>query len=107
MPAYNINVVCIFRCPDFQGLPASCTLVEDPNDRCCQIPNCPSNVNGTTIIVPVPQYGPGFSGYGSASYQPGTLMPGPTGNGTMTGTPGTMTSFSGGSTGPQVTGGRS
>ncbi|CAC5419109.1 COL6A [Mytilus coruscus] len=70
---------CDPKCPEFLGLPPSCTLIEDPNDRCCKIPDCPANVNGTKIIVPVPQYGPGFSGYGQAQYQPtGSVQPGQT-----------------------------
>jgi hypothetical protein len=32
----------------------------------------PANVNGTKIIIPIPQYGPGYSGYGKAQYQPVT-----------------------------------
>ena len=76
------------RCPEFLGLPPSCTLIEDPNDRCCKIPDCPANVNGTQVIVPVPQYGPGFSGYGKAQYTPtGSVQPGQTSfTGTGTGT---------------------
>jgi hypothetical protein len=88
------------RCPTFNNLDAACTLIEDPNDPCCKIPSCTPGVALTN--VPVPSYGPGITGYGTAKYPPitvtGTTGPGTSGSGTPT-------SFTNnGQTGPTVNG---
>lgn len=74
--------------------------MEDPNDPCCQIPTCPANA--TLTNVPVPSYGPGITGYGTATYPPMTVTgnTGPSINGT--GTPSSFTGF--GQVGPTVQG---
>lgn len=88
------------RCPTFNNLDAACKLMEDPNDPCCQIPTCPANA--TLTNVPVPSYGPGITGYGTATYPPMTVTgnTGPSINGT--GTPSSFTGF--GQVGPTVQG---
>lgn len=88
------------RCPTFNNLDAACKLMEDPNDPCCQIPTCPANA--TLTNVPVPSYGPGITGYGTATYPPMTVTgnTGPSINGT--GTPSSFTGF--GQVGPNVQG---
>lgn len=99
----TVKLTIFSRCPEFHGLPSTCQLVEDPNDICCKIPNCPANVNGTKIIIPIPQYGPGYSGYGKAQYQPvtGSYGQGPSGTGQG------GSSFTGQNPGPTVGGTRS
>ncbi|XP_060081054.1 uncharacterized protein LOC132560404 [Ylistrum balloti] len=57
---------CDQRCTAFSGLPAACTLVQDPQDQCCQKPQC----NTQTGISLTPQYG-GING--SATPPPNTL----------------------------------
>ncbi|GFO23767.1 collagen alpha-4(vi) chain, partial [Plakobranchus ocellatus] len=35
---------CTERCAKYKNLPPSCRLVEDPNDICCQVPECPTPI---------------------------------------------------------------
>ena len=93
-----IPVIYFHRCPSFPGLDPACTLKEDPNDPCCKVPVC----TGTATQVPVPSYGPGISGYGTASYQPPTTVTGTTGPG-ISGS-GTPSSFTGNGPSPTVSG---
>lgn len=99
---YDTNDVLV-RCPDFHNLPSQCHLMEDPTDPCCKVPSCPA---GSHVQVPVPSYGPGFSGYGQAQLPPqiatGSFGPGPSGNGTNT-----PSSFTGTSSGQPISGSRS
>ncbi|XP_021364449.1 uncharacterized protein LOC110457477 [Mizuhopecten yessoensis] len=94
---------CQPKCPDFKNLPAQCTLMEDPTDPCCKVPSCPA---GSNAQIPVPSYGPGFSGYGQAQLPPqiatGGYGPGPSSNGTSGG----PSSFTGSNPGPTVSGSR-
>ncbi|XP_061197993.1 uncharacterized protein LOC133206079 [Saccostrea echinata] len=93
---------CSPKCPSFNNLDASCTLKEDPNDPCCQVPDCHPPAGSTLINVPVPSYGPGITGYGVAKYPPVTVT-GTTGPGTSgSGTPSSFTGF--GNVGPTVSG---
>ena len=48
--------VCLCRCPTYQTLSQGCTLVTDPKDSCCQVPEClnPNSTNPNTIITGVP-----------------------------------------------------
>ncbi|XP_053376973.1 uncharacterized protein LOC123528762 [Mercenaria mercenaria] len=42
------SYTCNQRCPIFVGLPSFCTLISDPNDKCCKKPSC-SPTNGLTL----------------------------------------------------------
>ncbi|GFS00186.1 collagen alpha-4(VI) chain [Elysia marginata] len=43
---------CTERCGRYENLPTSCQLVEDPNDVCCQIPQCASPSPATATPTP-------------------------------------------------------
>ena len=45
---------CTQMCPPYPNLPAQCVLVEDPGNKCCQVPYCPS-------LNPVPSSTPSRS----------------------------------------------
>ena len=44
------------RCPSYSDIPAGCQLVTDPQDSCCQVPDCPGqpNTSNNTIIIKGP-----------------------------------------------------
>jgi|JYMV01.1.fsa_nt_gi hypothetical protein len=64
-----INIILFFRCRIFQQLPAQCTLVLDPNDRCCYQPRC--TATGTNI--PLNPYYNTHNGSSNVTPKPGQL----------------------------------
>lgn len=51
------NFILYFtRCPSYSDIPAGCQLVTDPQDSCCQVPDCPGqpNTSNNTIIIKGP-----------------------------------------------------
>ncbi|XP_041376891.1 uncharacterized protein LOC121389362 [Gigantopelta aegis] len=48
---------CFDRCPSYNNLPASCTMVADPADPCCQIPQCLKVPTPMPGITPAPKPG--------------------------------------------------
>ncbi|XP_060570089.1 uncharacterized protein LOC132728460 isoform X2 [Ruditapes philippinarum] len=52
------DVVCDDRCPTYPALQSGCTMVTDPRDSCCRVPQCqPTNSvtnPNTTILTGVP-----------------------------------------------------
>jgi hypothetical protein len=49
--AVSGKITCNDRCQTYPPLPSNCTMVTDPNDQCCQIPNCfnPNTVTQTGV----------------------------------------------------------
>ena len=63
MPVPKAQELCFFnfilyftRCPSYSDIPAGCQLVTDPQDSCCQVPDCPGqpNTSNNTIIIKGP-----------------------------------------------------
>ena len=63
MPVPRAQKLCFFnfilyftRCPSYSDIPAGCQLVTDPQDSCCQVPDCPGqpNTSNNTIIIKGP-----------------------------------------------------
>ena len=54
------------RCAKYPNLPSSCTMVSDPNDKCCEKPYC-TPIKATPAptpapgVTPTPSPGKGFS----------------------------------------------
>lgn len=66
---YSILLYFDYRCRLFGSLPSQCTLVQDPNDRCCYIPRCVAT--GTNI--PLNPYFNTFNGSSNVTPKPGKL----------------------------------
>lgn len=54
----------IFRCPEYPSIPTECTMVTDPSDSCCQVPEChftpqTGEITGTGTPYVVPTQIPG------------------------------------------------
>lgn len=60
------------RCPSFNNLPDGCKMVVDPNDPCCEVPNCPNVPTPAPFFQPT--IAPGVSP--SPTYPVPTLAPG-------------------------------
>ncbi|KAK3591361.1 hypothetical protein CHS0354_040323 [Potamilus streckersoni] len=66
------KIVCDERCRTYPPLPSSCYLVTDPNDQCCQIPQCvPTHPNNNPNITTVPN----IPGVITGSNMPNPLNP--------------------------------
>ena len=62
-----------FSCPTYPPLRGGCTMVTDPQDSCCQVPQCaptnPGTSPNTTVITGVPGT---ISGQNQPKPNPGT-----------------------------------
>jgi len=96
--------VCTERCQRFGNIPSSCSLVPDPNDRCCQTVSCnpapPTPLTGGATVPSGTGTGTGGPGTGTGTGGPGTgTGTGGTGTGTgtggVTGGTGSVTGYSG------------
>ncbi|XP_060567789.1 mucin-2-like isoform X2 [Ruditapes philippinarum] len=62
------KITCDDRCPTYPALTPNCTLTTDPNDQCCQIPQCTTK----TGVVGVPGVISGSNLPTNNPYNPGT-----------------------------------
>ncbi|XP_071091672.1 uncharacterized protein [Haliotis cracherodii] len=66
---------CTDRCPQFQNLPAQCSLITDPNDSCCKTYQCNFAQQATTpkplFAVTTPQPGVDYCVYKGLYYRQG------------------------------------
>ncbi|GFR69731.1 collagen alpha-4(VI) chain [Elysia marginata] len=69
MDAVAGRYMCTDRCPVYPNVPASCTMVQDPNDSCCKKPFCPPTSAPPTTLNPPSPTQPG------SPTQPPTPMP--------------------------------
>lgn len=57
---------CVYRCARYDNVPDECTMVTDPRDSCCLVPQCP----------PVPKVTPSPVPGASTTYRVPTAPPG-------------------------------
>ncbi|KAK3581064.1 hypothetical protein CHS0354_033850 [Potamilus streckersoni] len=51
---------CMEKCPRYAQIPSYCTMVQDPNEKCCKTPYCPG-LTPTLSPTKAPNYPPGVS----------------------------------------------
>ncbi|XP_046570033.1 uncharacterized protein LOC124278355 [Haliotis rubra] len=61
---------CTEKCPAYPQVPSYCTMIQDPQDKCCEVPYCPTLVPPMNTLYPTP-YPIGYTPYPGATPYPG------------------------------------